>query len=162
MSFAENLRRLRMRVNPSAKAFAEEIGIGYTKYISYETGVWPNEKTLIAIADALQVSLDTLLGRSLKAYDECKQIIHGITTEDGQPFKVIEGLPSKRVTPVTVQIYDEEAEGKYSNICFSSKNEFVKFMKRITEIHERTSHVLLEQLIWDALQNRLEQEAAKE
>ena len=64
MSLKANLRRLRLKVNPSAKAFADQIGINYTKYLSYENGVWPNEKTLIAIADELHVSLDSLLGHS--------------------------------------------------------------------------------------------------
>lgn len=63
MSFQDNLRQFRNNLNISAKDFAAEIGIPYTKYIAYENkGVEPKYDTLIKIAAALHVSIDDLLG----------------------------------------------------------------------------------------------------
>ena len=62
MSFQDNLIRLRKENSPSAKAFAQTLGISYTTYHNYEKGAWPSEENLIKIADALHVSIDELLG----------------------------------------------------------------------------------------------------
>ena len=152
MSLKGNLRRLRLKVNPSAKAFAEQIGINYTKYLSYENGIWPNEKTLVAIASALHVSIDTLLGHSVKRYDEYKKIVQEIVTEDGTLYRVTEEAPS-----VVVQICDKVSGEELSRVSFSSKQEFVHFMKRLIQINERSSRLMLHQLIMDLLQLRQEE-----
>lgn len=157
MSLKGNLRRLRLKVNPSAKAFADEIGINYTKYLSYENGVWPNENTLIAIADALHVSVDRLLGHSIRRYDEYKEIVEDITTEDGTVYRVTEGSPSNASSPVVVHICDKDSKEEFSSVSFSSKNEFVHFIKRLVQVNERSSRIVLNQLIIDLLQIKQEE-----
>ena len=68
MKFQENLRTYRERLGISAKDFAAQIGLPYTKYIAYENkGVWPNEENIVKIAAALHVSIDDLLGYTAPA-----------------------------------------------------------------------------------------------
>ena len=65
MSLQDNLRTLRKKAGyTQAKDFAENVlKMSYSTYMGYETrGVWPSEETLIKIADALETSVDTLLG----------------------------------------------------------------------------------------------------
>ena len=157
MSLKTNLRRLRLKVNPSAKAFADQIGINYTKYLSYENGVWPNERTLVAIADALNVSVDRLLGHAIKRYDEYKEIVEDITTENGTMFRVTEDSPSVSSSSVVVHICDKASGEELSRVSFSSKNEFIHFIKRLVQINERSSRIMLEQLIMDLLYVRQEE-----
>jgi len=157
MSLKTNLRRLRLKVNPSAKAFADQIGINYTKYLSYENGVWPNEKTLVAIADGLHVSVDSLLGHSVKKYDEYKEIVEDITTDDGTVYRVTEEAPSGGSSSVVVHICDKDSGEERSRISFSSKNEFIFFMRRLVQVNERSSRIVLNQLIIDLLQIKQEE-----
>ncbi len=68
MSLQDNLRTLREKAGyTNAKDFAQNIlNIPYSSYLGYETrGVWPNEETLVKIADALHVSTDELLGHKI-------------------------------------------------------------------------------------------------
>ena len=64
-SFRENLIKLRKSNYPSAKKFADDLGLPYNTYISYENAQKPAEPkydTLIKIASLLGVSTDELLG----------------------------------------------------------------------------------------------------
>ena len=111
MALKDNLRRLREKVSPSAKAFAEQIGIKYTKYNSYENGVWPSQSNLMKIAAALQVSLDDLLGYSL---DEYTQAIYYIETHGGtvsaEGDKIVISIPSDRENQSCVAVYDTKED----------------------------------------------------
>lgn len=158
MSLAANLRRLRMNAKISAKAFANQIGINYANYRAYENGVWPNEKTLVTIADAFHVSIDELLGHSLKKFDEYKEILHDITTENGLIFRVREEPSSKKPSPVVVLICNKETGEEVSRVSFSSKNEFIYFMKPMIRISENTARMVLHQVIAESLQFRQEEE----
>lgn len=65
MSLQDNLRTLREKAGyTNAKDFAQNIlHIPYSSYLGYETrGTWPCEEKLIKIADALETSVDALLG----------------------------------------------------------------------------------------------------
>ena len=157
MSLKTNLRKLRLKVNPSAKAFADEIGINYTKYLSYENGVWPNEKTLIALANALHVSVDSLLGHSIRNYDKYKKIVQDITTEDGTVYRVTETSPSRASSSVIVHIRNKDSGEELSRVSFSSKKEFIAFIQRLEQINERSSRIMLNQLIIDLLQIKQEE-----
>ena len=64
MHFRENLIRLRKAKYPSARKFAEVLGIPYNTYLSYENPAKPTEpkyEMLIKIASLLNVSVDKLL-----------------------------------------------------------------------------------------------------
>ncbi len=158
MSLRRNLKRLRSKVSPSAKAFAEELGIGYTKYCSYENGVWPPEKTLIAIADALHVPMDKLLGRSLDEFERFKQIVNEMETGDGMQYMVVEENASEKSSTVVVQIREKESGRELSSVSFGSRADFSRFMRRLKDIHERSSRLMFERLVIDALQIRSEKE----
>ena len=64
--FAENLKKYRIKAGyKSAKAFAEDLGVGTTQYRNYEIKVSePNFDNLIKIADKLGVTIDALLGHT--------------------------------------------------------------------------------------------------
>lgn len=62
-NFKENLRKYRENLNLSQKEFAEKLDINATTYRNYENSSRePDYDTLIKIAHALDVSIDTLLG----------------------------------------------------------------------------------------------------
>jgi len=64
-SFRENLIKFRKLKYQSAKKFADDLGLPYNTYISYENAQKPAEPrydTLIKIASLLGVSIDELLG----------------------------------------------------------------------------------------------------
>ena len=78
MTFQDNLRHYREKAGyAQAKDFAAAIGVKYSTYIGYENqGREPKYDTLRRIAEALNVSIDTLLGFSgVDRYEEYKQIL---------------------------------------------------------------------------------------
>ena len=117
-SFRENLIKLRKSNYPSAKKFADDLGLPYNTYISYENAQKPAEPkydTLIKIASLLGVSIDELLGYTpvKNDFEKCIKFITETTN-----FKV-----------------DEiEVEGKgvmYDvNLNYSQKNNHDKLFKR--------------------------------
>lgn len=66
MTVAEGLRRFRRDFNLTQKEVAEAIGIFTQAYQRYEHGMVPTITVLIKIADAYNVSLDYLVGRTQK------------------------------------------------------------------------------------------------
>ncbi len=66
MSFQENLKHYREKVNLSKAELARLLGLKYSTYNNYEVGSSePKIDMLIKIADLLNVSLDELLGREI-------------------------------------------------------------------------------------------------
>ena len=62
---AEHLRRFREELGINKRQMAERLGIPYTTYNNYETGIrTPDIQMLIRFADYFGVSLDALLGRT--------------------------------------------------------------------------------------------------
>ncbi len=63
--FGERLKKLRRERKVPQKELAEYLGISIRGYQFYESeDNEPNEKTLIALADFYQVSIDYLVGRT--------------------------------------------------------------------------------------------------
>ena len=61
----ENLRSIRKELGVTQKVLAAKINVSQQCYSDYETGKTdPDIKTLILIADALNISIDYLLGRT--------------------------------------------------------------------------------------------------
>lgn len=85
MPFQENLRFYREKAGyKQAKDFAATIGMSYTTYIAYENqGREPKYETLLRIAEALNVSIDTLLGFKTGKYEEYKRLL----IEEGYPLE---------------------------------------------------------------------------
>lgn len=71
-SFYNRLKSLRIENNLLQKNLAEKIGLAQTTIANYEQGKrFPDETTLLKIADFFNVSLDYLLGRSdVNSFDE--------------------------------------------------------------------------------------------
>ena len=98
MTFQENLRHYREKAGyAQAKDFAAAIGVKYSTYIGYENqGREPKYDTLRRIAEALNVSIDTLLGFSgVDRYEEAKRLVieSGCTIEE-EGEAVIVQMPS--------------------------------------------------------------------
>ena len=85
MAFQENLRFYREKAGyKQAKEFAAAIGVNYSTYIGYENqGKEPKYETLLRIAEALNVSIDTLLGFKTGKYEEYKRLL----IEEGYPLE---------------------------------------------------------------------------
>ena len=66
MIIAESLKNCRRLKGKTQKEMAEILGVSERGYQSYELGVRePKIRTLVALADYFDVSVDRLLGRSL-------------------------------------------------------------------------------------------------
>ncbi len=73
MYFASNLKLLRKRKGRSQEDVAQTLDIKRTSLTGYEKGTSaPPIKTLIALADYYEMSLDTLLKEDLSSYSESK------------------------------------------------------------------------------------------
>ncbi len=60
----ESLKELREKAGKSMRLTAEELGIPYTTYVSYEKGARePNSEMLVKIAEYYHTTIDFLLGR---------------------------------------------------------------------------------------------------
>ena len=61
----KNIKKFRKKMNLSQEGLAQKAGITWSSIVKIETGAQDNPtiKTLIKIADALNVSLDELVGR---------------------------------------------------------------------------------------------------
>ena len=65
MKFCERIRFLRKEKGLTQKGIAQQLGIGFRGYQSYELEQrYPDFQGLIALADFFDVSLDYLVGRS--------------------------------------------------------------------------------------------------
>lgn len=95
MAFQENLRFYREKAGyKQAKEFAAAIGVNYSTYIGYENqGKEPKYETLLRIAAALNVSIDTLLDFSgVDRYEEYKHLVIAAgydIEEDGEKVIIV-------------------------------------------------------------------------
>ena len=128
MNFRENLIHFRKLRYPSAKKFAEALGIPYNTYLSYENSAKPTEpkyEMLIKIATLLDVTTDELLGyvnvnaaaERLKTYVEANTYFKVKITSDkngNEQYSIsLKSLPTPK------------------NIKTFSKEEFVETMHKI-------------------------------
>ena len=62
---SKNLKKLREAAGLSQDQMARKAGIPYSTYLKIENGVTPNPsiQTVLNIAEALEISLDELVGR---------------------------------------------------------------------------------------------------
>lgn len=136
MSFAENLKKYRENApgHPSAKAFARDLGINYTTYLTYEDKAEPRYEKLIEIANKLGVSLDELVGNTdasfykYKAlYARCSYMVErlasgqvrvyrtGITTAEARQ-------PGNDFTYENMEQFIAEAEKAYNSFLDNNRN----------------------------------------
>lgn len=85
----DRLRELRYEAGKTMRQTAEEIGIPYTTYVSYEKGARePNSEMLVKIAEYYCTTVDYLLGRSNRAHTyDC----------EGMPSNIISTPQMRRV-----------------------------------------------------------------
>ena len=70
--FAANLRKFRKRKNYSQAVLAKELNYGHTTIANYESGRnEPSIDDLIKMANALDISLDELVGKNPSKKEEC-------------------------------------------------------------------------------------------
>ena len=64
-TFGERLAQLRIKSGFTQKVIGEKVGVSKSAFANYESGErHPNFETIVKIADALNVSVDYLLGRT--------------------------------------------------------------------------------------------------
>ncbi len=115
MNFRENLIQFRKAKYPSARKFAQELGIPYNTYLSYENPAKPTEpryEMLVKIATLLDVTTDELLGyvnvdaaaERFKNYIEKSSYFKVEILEDEKYAIVLKSLP----VPKDVKTFSKE------------------------------------------------------
>ena len=126
--FRENLIRFRKAKYPSARKFAEALGIPYNTYLSYENPAKPTEpryELLIKIATLLDVTIDELLG---------------FVNVDADAKRLVAYINSSPAFKVNVY-FDENGNERYEIVLKNlsrklddksfSKEEFVKVVREL-------------------------------
>lgn len=122
-TFQDNLRQYRERLGINAKDFAAEIGIKYSTYASYENlGREPKYDTLCRIADALNVSIDDLLGYKPDRLEYWLKHFPSIP--------LFANLDEEKGRVIISTMNDE---GKETYLVSLGKAEFIKEMERIEQ-----------------------------
>ena len=104
MLFNENLKKYRFKAGfKSAKQFSKILNVPYTTYMGYENkNSWPPEKTLLKIAAALGVDVNTLVGYEKEktagqvGKDDYKELIQVINEVSDLLFDCLELLPDDK------------------------------------------------------------------
>ena len=115
MNFRENLIHFRKAKYPSARKFAQALGIPYNTYLSYENPAKPTEpryEMLIKIAALLDVTTDELLGyvnvdaaaERFKHYIEATSYFKVEVLKNGEYAIVLKTLP----VPNDVKTFSKE------------------------------------------------------
>lgn len=115
MNFRENLMQYRKAKYPSARKFAEALGIPYNTYLSYENPAKPTEpryELLVKIAALLDVTTDELLGyvnvdaaaERFKNYIEKSSYFKVEILENEKYAIVLKSLP----TPKNIKTFTKE------------------------------------------------------
>ena len=115
MNFRENLIQFRKAKYPSARKFAQALGIPYNTYLSYENPAKPTEpryEMLIKIATLLDVTIDELLGyvnvdaaaERFKNYIEQSSYFKVEVLENERYAISLKGLP----TPKNIKTFSKE------------------------------------------------------
>jgi len=142
MSFAENIRKYRLEAGLTQEALAEKIGISGQAVSKWETAeTLPDTALLTDIADALNVSLDSLFGRTVtrrrdvfeavSRYVNCEDESMG-TSADFCLFDTIASAFRSRMGEDPVPTY----EG-WGNSSIAYKDEH---LNRITSDAHRSAH----------------------
>lgn len=156
MSFQENLKYYRELAGYNqAKEFAQDLGIPYTRYISYESkGSEPKYELLCTIAHKLNVTLEQLLDYHLDDFTKAKNIVEknkGFIvheTTDGhiilqQKFNAaIEETISHnlKASKSIMNIHDIK---KICTLTFSDKNDFINFIYEFIPFFENNPQKML-------------------
>ena len=156
MHFKENLKYYREQAGyKQAKQFAQELGIKYTQYIAYEgKGSEPRYELLCKIAKKLNVSIDQLLGVEKDEFCEAKNFI-----EKNKGFKV---KKLKNGNILLEKIFNQDILDRVSanlekmnsfltasdiqiesNLCFTNKEDFMKFIKYLIPAIENDGNRML-------------------
>lgn len=106
MEFSERLKKLRKQAQLTQVDVAEKLEISQPAYASWERGVKkPTQENLVKIAQILNVSVDYLVGNSVKTEDELDNIellfrmnSKGMTDEEKEIFRkeLIEFMEERR------------------------------------------------------------------
>lgn len=94
----KNLKDARTDVGLTQKQLAQKIGISQQSYSDYENGrTFPDATTLIELANALNVSIDYLLGRTddLGAVVISNHSVPHLTEDEAELLRLYGALPPK-------------------------------------------------------------------
>ncbi len=82
--FSQRLKEARNNKNMTQRQLADKIGVSATTLTNYETNKSkvPGADTLVLLAEALDVSIDWLLGNEKKSQENNRKTLNNITRED--------------------------------------------------------------------------------
>lgn len=103
----ESLKELREKAGKSMRLTAEDLGIPYTTYVSYEKGTRePNSEMLVKIAEYYHTTTDFLLGRLARNSMAAPTIGERIIAEDmyttKAPGRMAEDLSAEELEIVSI------------------------------------------------------------
>lgn len=128
-TFSDNLTRYREQANMSRKELAAILGVSVASIGFYETGRnEPDLQKLVAIAAALHVSVDDLLGYKVDEYENMAASL--------QPF----GFDLVENDDGTIDILQTENDFTYSICRYRNKADFILDMERAEWRYNKASH----------------------
>lgn len=123
--FSTNLKRARDERNMSRQELADASGLSSAAIGYYETGKRePQASTLIAIATALRMTTDELLGYTAPHDDDfirAKAFIESVTSRDGEHLQVVEAVDMITITQGQ----------RLSAVRFKTPAEFVMYVQNL-------------------------------
>ena len=111
MAFNANLKKYRLLAGfKSAKLFAKSLNIPYTTYMGYENkNSWPPEETLVKLATALNIDVNTLVGFQ---QDEHAALLSLLRTAD-----------------IRFEMDPEDSNALFVENCFDDSNDKARYME---------------------------------
>lgn len=156
MSFQENLRHYREQAGYSSKDFANLLKIPYATYSGYEyKNREPKYTMLCKIADALNISLDDLLGRTtnilgINDTDLLKNKIVDIFKHSNDKYFSIANIDNKHITFAIKDDTDKLTDVEFRTKDFIALIELVEnnHAKKIKDdIYDLASKIILQDAI---------------
>lgn len=134
MKFSERLKQYRIKTGLTAAEFASRAGLTPSTYRNYESGkAEPKYKFLVQIADALNVSLDDLLGRENVEYQKAVSFFQAAGVK-------VEGREDKEHRLCNIVVLLNNEDNKFFNnetdfplLIFHDKSSFLKFANDIKQ-----------------------------
>ena len=138
-TFKENLRSARLAAGyRTAKEFTDAFSeIPYSTYSGYENkGIWPSPDNLVKIADAFNISIDSLLGRNTAASEEEEKIQKAITLLKTNGFFITDLPEQKSIRIGRPVLFRASSTKTGKKVTKEQKEEYLVFYSKLPDFSE--------------------------
>mgnify|MGYP006065459493 CR=1 FL=1 len=92
-NFSENLKIRRKQLGFTQEKLSEKLDISYSHYVKLENGInAPSFETLINISNVLNISIDSLIFKSVDDNIKLDNLISKVSDYDEEKLKIIKGF----------------------------------------------------------------------